>query len=522
MPAFYRCVLGALALSVVAAPVLAQESAVPDLERSHVPLGKSGILGLTGSLRLIGGFVTQPDVLPADTAVPTVAPRDDFGYLRLRFGPEVAFLADGFFRLYKLAAEAELRWFPWGYQRPMEYGVDPRYELRGEAPDGDLLTAYALVGGSSLAIRAGLVRSDFGLGLVSNGGRDAPAGEVRQSPFGYGREGDRNLELQIALRPLAARLDEEGQEYQPLTVVTAAQAVIHDDRSDWEAGDRTLQVLAGVLARYDWFRAALGAVYRYQDHLEGGLTEVLIGVVQAGLETDAGPVRLWLEGELAAYLGTSSLLQSAIDPGPYDVSAVGGVLRAGVTHEELEVALEGGAATGDDNPFDKELHTFSFDREYRVGLLMFSEALAASTAITAYNVSDPTYREEAPRGYQRTATGGAVQNAIYLNPRVAWRPFDGFAVLAGYLYAASEEAWVDPFQSGLAGGAAVAPRGARDVHELGHEVDLGVSYELALSPLTLSAHAQYGWFRPGAVFADASGVAARDLHGFWFHLEGRW
>ena len=509
-------------LLLLAPQATAQSGALPDLERLHFPAGRTGIIALPGSLRLIGGTVGQVDIHAEDPNLPVRTPQDDFAYMRLRLRPSAALIDDGFFRIYKASFDAELHVFPFGQEAPAGFDYDPRWELRSDSPEPRLTEASILLAGHLMAIQAGLVRSHFGLGTVSNAGEDAPSATVRQSPFGYGREGDRVLMLQLAFFPLGVKADARGDEYRPLSLVLQGNGVVDDDTSSWSAGDRTYQALLGVLFQEAGFSGAAGGVYRRQSHAEGGVTEVAIFAATLAWQHTFGDLRLWGEGELAGYVGQTTLSQSALVSGPYDILALGGLGRLGLSHEYFEVAVETGVASGDDNPFDQELHSFSFDREHRVGLLMFSEATRAASAIDAYNVTDETYRAEPPRGFDRLASGGAIRNAIYLNPRVAARPIHGLTLTLGYLFAVSEEPWVDAFRTGVNGGEPTGPRGAVGETELGHEIDVGLEYDLDLGAVGLRARAQLAWYRPGAVFDTEDGDPADDMLGFWLQLEGSW
>ncbi len=201
---------------------------------------------------------------------------------------------------------------------------------------------------------------------------------------------------------------------------------------------------------------------------------------------------------------------------------MGGLARFGLETGMFKGVLEAGSASGDDNPFDDQVRGFSFDREYRVGLLLFREVLRTATAVTAYNVADPAYRGAPPRGFDRIATGGAVRGATYVNPRFTLKPTDGLHVFAGFLYAASDGEYVDAFRSGLEGGAPVGPRGARAADDLGWEVDLGVRYAFDVERVRLAVRAEGAWFVPGEVFDDEDGAALNDIFGFWLNLGARW
>ena len=481
-------------------------------------------LSLPGALRTLAGTVDGMAVAPADPHLSRTTPRDDFGYLRLRLEPGLTYMTSGFFRVYRLAAEAEFHFFPTMEEAPHGLEYDPRWEFREELPNIELTEAYLLAAGRDLAIKVGLMRSDFGLGMVSRRAIDASPGSVRRSPFGYGRRGDRTLRLQLAVFPLDPVPAREGAPptVAPLTLVAAGDLVMDDDSARWAHGDRAYQAILGVSGQAEGFVGTLAGLYRDQEHAHGGHTQVGMLLLSASYDYHSEDADFFAEAELAGIWGETDFSQNALRPGSFEILSGGGVLRVGVRASFFEGVVEGGVASGDDNPFDKKIHTFTFDREYRVGLLLFGEALRASTAVTAYNLADPDYRAEPARGFDRVATGGAVSGALYVNPRIALTPTEGLVFQAGYLYAASERAYTDQFQSGLQGGAAAGPRGALGEHALGHEVDLGVAYRHRFPGVALQTRAQFAWCRPGAVFDTAAGEAAPPMTGVWLEMEVAW
>ena len=269
-------------------------------------------------------------------------------------------------------------------------------------------------------------------------------------------------------------------------------------------------------------RAGAGAEYRTQTYDEGGETDVWVAIATARYDLLHTPIEAWVEGDLAAYFGETTLAQSVFHESPYEIFALGGVGRLGARWRWLEAVLEGGYASGDDNPFDNQVRSFTFDRSYRVGMLMFGEALRTQSAVTSHNIEDETFRDQPPRGFDAIPTGGAVRNAVYLNPRLAYAPIPWLTVYAGYLYARTEEPATDAFRSGVAGGTSTASGGAVDAHGLGHEFDFGVGGGWRLWGVQLSAKLEIAWFDPGEVFDQPNGDAAENMAGAWGQLGAAW
>ena len=485
-------------------------------------LGAGASFVLPGALRLVTGHLDPLPVAIEDAAAPAALPGEGYLRARLSVAPALAVTQGAWrpFSHYALSADLDLfhDLLAVGDGRgPLAYDPAGRVARGGGGVRAQEL--HVLAAGPAVALKVGLMRSAWGLGLLAHGG-ERGAADLDASAFGEAVESDRVLRAQVAAFPVpAARPGAEPG----LTVALAADAVVDDDTAQWSAGDRAYQVLAAVRGRTGALGAGFYAVHRWQRHAEGGETVVTVLDAHARAELVGTPaLEVSLEAEAALILGSSSLAQSALHEGAFDVFAGGGVGRVAIASGAVRAVLEVGSASGDDNPFDDASRAFSFDREFRVGLLMFREALRTATAISAYNLADPTWRGVPPRGFDRVATGGAVRGASYVNPRVTWAPVAGLALYAGLLYGASDGAYVDPFRSGLAGGAPVGPNGAVAADSLGLEVDLGARYARAVGAVELSARAELGWLDPGRVFDRAAGVEVDDILGFWLHLGARW
>lgn len=164
---------------------------------------------------------------------------------------------------------------------------------------------------------------------------------------------------------------------------------------------------------------------------------------------ELGPVRLQLEA--VGIFGGGNL-----DTGANDISIMsfGGMLDGSWQGDALGLGVEGGFATGDEDPTDEKLTTFSFDRDHDIALLLFEEPMPT----LASNVNN-----EANQGRDLDAvlTGDGVSNALYMRPYVTYRPLPGLT---------AELAWV---------GARLAKGGpTTDGREgYGNEFDLSVRYD---------------------------------------------
>ncbi len=397
--------LFALSLVAVSAPeVRAQSGQLIDLERLLFTIGEHGMMALPGEVHAVGSWVDRVPVTSEAPELPDELPDDLAGFFRLRFMPSFTLLGTQWpvFQAYQLRADIDLTVdvFDDAFDTPLAY--DPVHAERSTVPVPRLMETYFLAAGKSLAIKAGLMRSSWGAGILANDGRDRGPG-VEFSPFGFSRSADRVVRLQVAWFPLD-RPKREGAG-PPLTLAVAVDGVLDDDTAKWTEGDRAFNFVAAVTGEVDTFRGGIYAVHRTQKHGGGGSTEVTVFDAQAKYHLiQRGSIDAWVAAEVAGIIGTTTRARSAILQKPYDIYGAGGVLRVGLEHTLLQAVLEGGLASGDDNPFDSELRAFTFDREYRVGLLMFREYQRKVTAVTAYNLADPTYRAEPSRGFERTAT----------------------------------------------------------------------------------------------------------------------
>jgi len=488
----------------------ARAQALFDPARAHVELGTSAVLALPGDFELRYQHVGAIPIEQIDARGGEL-PADDSAWVRLRLAPALTFVdADAeLVKVWRLGAELDLLrdWWAVGDGREV-LAVDPR----GRADEGlvgqRFSQLYLSAGGEHLALQAGLVRSRWGLGLVSNAGDD-PRPHTAESPFGQALQGDHVVRLGVSAHPLG-----KGLSKPPLTTSLALDGVVDDDTARWSDGDRTYQLIAAVLGQTDDFTLGLYGAHRVQTHHQGGTTEVTVldvtGRVRLAHESD---LTVSLEGELATIRGRTSLPQTTLHEGSLDVAQLGGLIRFAVLAGPFLGVLEVGAASGDDHPFDDEQRAFAMDRDHRVGLLLFREAMLAGSAVTVANVADEDYRARPPRGSDRLATHGAVRGAIYANPRVSFALTPDLHLYGGFLYAQSDGEYVDAFWSSLSGGAPRGLRNGRPASDLGWEVDLGIAWRVVTGGLQWRLRVEGGWLVPGAVFDDEQGRSAPGVGG---------
>jgi len=240
------------------------------------------------------------------------------------------------------------------------------------------------------------------------------------------------------------------------------------------------------------------------------------------LAVTAGDLTLGVAGEWAGVRGRTEVPRTVGYPGGVDIAASALVTRASLAHKWFNVVFEVGRAGGDANPFDGSYNSFVMNPDYQVGLLLFPEVIRDTTAVTAFNLADPRYSGQPVRGFRAIPSDGGVVNAVYAFPRVTGTFVPHLDVEAGLVVARAEVPWVDPFQSGVRGGAAVGPRGGKASTNLGWEADAALRTRWQLGPIGLLGAVEYAYFQPGRVFADASGATPDPVHLVQGRLHVTW
>ena len=209
-----------------------------------------------------------------------------------------------------------------------------------------------------------------------------------------------------------------------------------------------------------------------QHRVNGGADTGQFDLFTIDLALDAELGKLTLVTETVGQFGAGDLSEAYQE---VQVSAIGSVLRASMDLRPWAATVEGGIATGDGTN-DQSLRTFTFDRDYSVGLMMFEQPMPTLSAALATETNGN-------RSYEQALLGGAVSNAVYLKPTLSRQITDGFHVNASWL------------------GARVAkvPESFGDRTSYGMEFQLGAQY-------TGIDHVDFGFlfgtFLPGSYFEN--------------------
>jgi hypothetical protein len=180
-----------------------------------------------------------------------------------------------------------------------------------------------------------------------------------------------------------------------------------------------------------------------------------------------------IEAEFAATLGRGDL-----DTGENDLSiaSFGGHIRGGFTGNGLRLGLAAGFATGDADPDDSSIKTFSFDPDFNLGLMLFEEAMP---------ILEPSVMNDSNGGRNTSAIrlGEGVSNALFLKPRVG--------------YQLNDTAYADLYV--LAANQAKPPEGFEDQKGYGMEIGAHLSYR-PMAHVDLSGTTAV--FLPGTYFSE--------------------
>lgn len=226
-----------------------------------------------------------------------------------------------------------------------------------------------------------------------------------------------------------------------------------------------------VAAAYRTERAEGGIQYQFRRR--SGANRFDVHTVDGAFDLAFGPIGV--AGEVVGQFGGGDLSDGVTG---VKLASVGAVVDLGVKLEKIRAGVEAGLASGDGNPDDAKLSTFTFDRDYNVGFLMFEQPMPVLQAPAEANTSDGRSREV-------TLTGDAVSNAMYLKPRFAYRLVPGLWAEASLLAARTMKV-----------PETVKTAGRRSY---GFEIDAGVRYT-GLEHLEVGA--TFGAFIPGTFYRN--------------------
>ncbi|MFT4623405.1 MAG: hypothetical protein ACI8PZ_002061 [Myxococcota bacterium] len=170
-----------------------------------------------------------------------------------------------------------------------------------------------------------------------------------------------------------------------------------DDTTAWNLGVayRNEVVAAGLLTRYQ--------------HTSNADANGRFNLFSVDITSEAELGKLNVEGEFIGQFGGGALPE--IGEG-VSVTAFGALIDAEIDLEPFKGGFTFGLATGDGDSNDLRLKTFTFDRDYSVGLFLFEQPMPTLATITPTDANGGRSSEE-------TLLGNAVGNAIFFKPRIS-------------------------------------------------------------------------------------------------------
>lgn len=376
--------------------------------------------------------------------------------------------------------------------------------------------------------RVGQQTSHWGMGMLANDG-DHP------SLFGDYQRGAIVERILYAV-PVLGR----GT---PLVFAAGADLVFEDNTADLlgddiknhpRKGDLAFQGIAALTYRTPAWELGAYGVYRNQhrDRVSTGPLTPFTERMEVGAIDVTGkfhrplPIEgAWIYGQAEAALlfGSTTYVRGAyranVDPTarptPDKIQAYGAILRLGVVREarkgktkygDFVAELEWGYASGDANPYDGINKRFTMDPNHNVGLLLFDHVLAWKTARAATLAQDPKIVNRPAPGLDFLPSRGGVFGATYLNPRIVVRPWPFLDLRVGMVFAQTTADVVDPYHAGAIDSLANFDGGNPRKHDLGLELDLGITGRIVFKQgTTIEIGAEGGGLLPGHAFDDAEG-----------------
>jgi hypothetical protein len=374
----------------------------------------------------------------------------------------------------------------------------------------------------------GATTNHFGLGLLANDGGGALDAQLADQRFG-----DRVLRASYATKPLyylsKGRIEEDVTSLVGLDLVLGDEtATLMRPSTEWPSKglfkDRALQfVLALKHQRGGYGSGLFYAHRRLVNDGSAGLDVTVTRPFDAGLEVDildlfAEYKRTLASGsawnvaaEGAFVTGHANLVRNAACPGRTDaerctVRQGGAIARGGFSQGPLSLDLLGGYASGDGNPFDAQVTNFRFDRDFKVGLVLFDQVMAWQSAAMVRRAGDPSLANVPTAGLELLSTSGAVTNALFVQPQVRWQLSAQTKLTASALWAKGAQGVFDPLWTNRTS-TLTGPFGQPSGRNYGVEFDLGLDDTRSLDARrSLVWGLAAGHFVPGDAFAtDTSG-----------------
>lgn len=377
-------------------------------------------------------------------------------------------------------------------------------------------------------IRLGQQAFTWGQGMLANNGNYVDRfGDMR---FGDDGRGDIFERILFATKPFQYRTGP----IKHLAVAIGGDLVFRDEQVMLQRGDLAGQALLVVrwqddknpgnsLGAYAVYRnqklASDHDVYPNDGHLRVGVGDI------TGQGTKWISDRLQLIGafEVALIGGKADIARD--ENGRHTVLQGGGVLRGYVgKHDTWLVGFDGGYASGDPNPSDRQINNFTFDAGHTAGLVLFNQVNAWRSAQTEILATNGQLTGVPLNGTQYIPTRGGVSNALYIHPKARYSILqERLEIWGGPLLAVAPTPIIDPYTTRLNGGVPTnSSNGDGQNRFYGTELDLGIRGRIDIRNFWLMAGLQGGVLLPGKGLANRLGGADKAVGAIWLRTEIRY
>lgn len=306
----------------------------------------------------------------------------------------------------------------------------------------------------------GLMTSSWGLGLVANDGAADPL-------FGRSDFGDRVVRARVTTKAA-----------EQVTLVGALDVVAADDTARLVDDEMATQAVFAALYAGRQGMAGIYFVGRHQtenafdEAADQRQTNVAVIDGYGQVQTPVGKASLRFAAEGAGIVGGTTRAESYTSPDALSVMSAGAAGRVELDAAHYNLQLRGGWASGDADPDDAVSQSFSFDRDFDVGMVLFDEVQGNLDAAAWAQMSDPENSGQPPDGAEQIVGEGALRGAMYLQPAVTVAPIDWIKVRAGVVAAWSSAPVQQAYATYRAGGVPTNHLGeATSGHYLGTEID---------------------------------------------------
>jgi hypothetical protein len=355
-------------------------------------------------------------------------------------------------------------------------------------------------------LRLGQMGSNWGLGILANDGDHSES-----YLFGDHRYGDVVERVVFATKPL---YNVFSCIFRHLLVALGGDLVFDDGVADLVEGDLAWQLVFALALRPDEERSAgIYIAYRNQTYADGDhLAVTAIDGHARWTFPLAHMINLYAEAEVVGVVGTTDAAPN-FEHRELEVRQLGAAGRVGLRVESigLDVRVEGGYASGDADTTDEVIGRFTFDADYRVGLILFPELLGWATARSSTLAGHEDLVGVPQDGSELLPTNGGVSGATYIYPSVSWQPLDWLEARFALLVAHATADVVSPLEQKRQGAAASFRGGPASSRDLGLELDLSLLLRWDLDYVLLRGGLEGAWCMPGRAFDDVNGERHPDI-----------